>query len=811
MEYLEGETLEKKIARGPIKIDEALKIAIEIAEALDKAHRAGIVHRDLKPANVMLTKSGVKLLDFGLAKLRRAAAPISVSGITRLATVPQTAQGTILGTVHYMAPEQVEGGETDARADIWALGVVIYEMVTGFRPFEGSTAASVIGAILKDAPATISPRQPPAPLGFDHVVARCLEKDPDERWQTAADLCRELSWVSQSSANAPSTPTVHKRRLPGIRSAIATGGLAVVAGIAAFGLFNRSRERLEAGSVMKFEIAIPPRTVFASPDATLPSPQLAVSPDGKFIVFVAQAVGTETMLWLRPVDGTAATAIDGTEGALYPFWAPDSREVGFFAQGKLKRIDVRSGAPQILCDAVDPRGGTWSSSHIIVFGLSNTRLWRIAAGGGDPAPVTALADGEIGHRWPSFLSDGRRLLFQARHQRSADSTIDIVTVDGSERRRLFTSQFGALYVNGYVLSLASGTLSAQHFDPATGTLAGDATPITLGVAGSTASYGSFSASSTGLLAFASDTSGQMQLAWFGRTGTLLAPVGPPRDYADVQLMPDAQRALVTRTDAKTSSSNIWSIDVTTGESFPMTFADTTLAQPVVSPNGRQFIFRSSGQISAPIVRRQMSGSGVNEVLARTENLGVGARYSGNLFPTDWSPDGRFVLFHASYANSGYDIFVLPVVGDDRTPRVFVRTRADDVHARFSPDGRWVAYSSAESGQHQIYVQPFTGAEGRWQLSTEGGSEPRWRRDGRELYFIGADRRLMAVSITPGASFEHGSPTALFATRIASFANPYRTSYDVAPDGQRFLINSIGENATSPAISVIINWTAPLRK
>jgi serine/threonine protein kinase len=815
MQYLDGETLAARLARtkGPLPLDQALTIAIEIADALDKAHRAGITHRDLKPANIMLTKSGAKLLDFGLAKLRGPVAPISMSGMTRLATpTPNTAHGTILGTVHYMAPEQIEGREADARADLWALGVVLYEMLTGRRPFDGESPATVIGEILKGAPPPVSARQPLSPPLLDHIVGRCLDKDREERWQTAGDVRRELQWASTATAATAAItgrPTIARssRRSWAIGIAV----LFVSVAIAGVSLKLRSSSSPDMGPVMKFAIIPPPHTVFTSLEATLPSPHLAISPDGKWLAFVAQATGGDAMLWVRPIDGTEAVPLSGTEQATYPFWAPDSRTVGFFSQGKLRRIDIRSGAPQTLSDAVDPRGGAWSRDNVIVYGLNQTGLWRVAASGGSSVPVTTLSANETGHRWPSFLPDGQHVVFQARTIRGAEAAIDVAALDGSSRTRLLNSQFSVAYVNGYLLSLANGTLSAQRFDPVRRSVEGDAIPIAQGVAASTTLYGSFSASSTGLLAFASDMSGETQLAWYNRQGHLLGNVGAARDYSDVQLMPGGRRALVTRPDVKTSSANIWSIDVTTGDSFPLTFESNVAAQPVLSPDGREFVFRSNREIPAPMFRRLVSGAGSDEVVLRS--VRTGPRDSGNLFPTDWSPDGRFILFHVPYADTGYDVFALPLTGD-RTPRPFVRSRGADLHARFSPDGRWVAYSSAESGRHQIYVQPFPNADGRWQLSTDGGSEPRWRGDGRELFFIGSDRRLMAVPVTTGVtstSFEHGPPVALFATRVAEFANPYRTTYAVASDGQRFLINDIAENATPPTITVVVNWPGLLKR
>lgn len=810
MELLQGQTLAERLKKGALVLSEAMEISINVADALTAAHRQGIVHRDLKPANIMLTKSGAKLLDFGLAKLKGPAMPLSMTTIGAATTAhgPRTASGTILGTIHYMSPEQIEGREADGRTDIWALGVVIYEMVTGTRPFDGETGASIIGAVLKDTPPVLSSRQPLSPAALDHLVARCLEKERDDRWQSSGDVMRELQWIRD-------TPQVTIAQRPLVRSnsrsrilVVAAGVAGLTIGAAAMTVPTWRTSKVVPPPVMRFDVMAPPHTRFASPQATVPTPLLALSPDGKWLTFVAQGAGSDAMLWLRATDGSTAAELEGTEEATYPFWSPDSRAIAFFAQGKLKRIDVRAGAPQVICDAVDPRGGAWGADNIIVFGLNQTGLLRVAATGGEPIAFTTLQGRETGHRWPYFLPDGKHLLFQARVPRSSENTISVVGVDGSNRKVLFPSQFSTRFVDGFILTLSNGTLSAQPFDAATQAVTGDPVPIAQGVAGSTVNYGSFSASATGLLAYASDTNTEMQLSWFDRTGRRTSRVGPLRDYADVELMPDGRHALVTHTDAKASSSNVWSIDLTTGDSTPLTFDDATSAQPVVSPDGLEIVFRSSRELPAPIFHRFTSGVGGDDVLLRSS--GLGPRDSGNLFPTDWSRDGRFILFHAPYAETSYDIFALPMTGD-RKPRAFIRTRGADLHARFSPDGKWVAYSSAESGRHQIYVQPFPDAKGRWQISTDGGSEPRWRGDGREIFFLGADRRMMAVPVSTQPTFQHGAAAALFTTRVADFANPYRTSYDVTPDGQRFLINEAADDATQPAISMVVNWHALLKR
>jgi len=819
MELLEGQTLADKLStarRGAhgharvgqaLAIDEVIRCATQIADALEKAHRAAIVHRDLKPANIMLTKSGVKLLDFGLAKLRGPSLPASMTTVERAdGAGPTTEAGTILGTMHYMSPEQVEGREADARSDLWALGVIIYEMATGALPFDGESGASIIGAILRDVPAPVSSRQPLSPASLDHIVERCLEKDPDERWQSAADIKGELNWAARAphGAIAAAQSQASSRRRSGV---ILAGVLAgALCGAAAIALLRPSAA-IDT-SVLRLEVTAPPHASFGTPQATLPSPQIALSPDGKWLAFVAREIGSDATLWIRPIDGTTATPLTATEEATYPFWSPDSRTIAFFAQGKLKRIDIRAGAPQELCDAVDARGGSWSRDDVIVYALNNTGLWRIPAAGGTPTVLTTLEAGETGHRWPSFLPDGQHLLYTTRAVRQGDSVVGITSLDGSVRKRLFTSAFGAVAVGDQVLSLNDGVLTSQRLDERQLALVGESTPIANGVAGSTVLYGSFTASRTGLLAFASQSDAPTRLNWFSRDGRPLGPLGAPGNISDVRFTPDGKRALITRTDRKTNSANIWSLDAATGDAAPITFEPAIAAQAVISPDGRELIYRSTRELPAVLLRRPLAGTAADAVMLHPRDLKLGPHDSGNLFPSDWSRDGRFILFYAAFAETSYDVF--SVVAGEHTVHPVVRSRGSDLHPRFSPDARWVAYSSSESGRTQVYVQSFPDGTGRWQLSTQGGAEPRWRGDGKEVFFLAPDGHVMSVSIDATASFQPGTARPLFDARLPDFSNPYRSSYDVTPDGQRFLINTASEGSDSP-ITVVVNWTRLLRR
>jgi serine/threonine protein kinase len=801
MPHLEGETLAARLARakGPLPLGEALRIAIEIADALDKAHRAGITHRDLKPANVMVTKTGAKLLDFGLAKLRGPAAPISMSEMTQLATaMPNTAQGTILGTVHYMAPEQVEGREADARSDIWALGVVLYEMIAGERPFDGESPASIIGSILKDTPVLVSTRQPLVPPTVDHIVVRALDKDADERWQSAADLRRELQWARGD--RGPTSPSgVRASRQASWVAWLAASVVAFAAGVVATRVTSRLPATLDA--IVRFSVYPPPTTSFSAAPATVPSPQLAVSPDGKWLAFVAEVTGAHPMLWLRALDNVVASPIPGTEDASYPFWAADSHAVAFFARGKLLRIDVRGGSPLSVCDVADPRGGAWGSRDVIVFADNQSPIFQVPASGGKPVAVTTLGPGEA-HRWPSFLPDGRRFLFFTRRGSSVESEIAVGSLDGQAPKKVMTSQYEVHFAApDSVLYVSNATLMRQGFDIASGRLVGEPRALADSVAASSVNYASFSTSDTGVLAFAGAGSARSELTWVSRDGRKLGTIGQPSDYADVRLSRDGSRVFVTRVEQGGRVGNIWVSDFSSGLFSPLTFDSGISASPVPSPDGREIMFRSIRELPAPMFRRLTSGAGTEELYLAANKGDLSG--SANVLPSDWSPDGRYVAFHTAFPGSSYDIFVVPTTGD-RRPRLIVRTPAPDVQARFSPDTRFLAYVSAESGRMEVYVQPFPSTGGRWQISVDGGTEPRWRADGRELFFLGLDRRLMAAAVELGPSLSHRPPVPLFTTKVAAVGSPFRTSYDVSADAQRFLVNEAVDMALATSITVVTN-------
>ncbi len=800
MEYLDGETLAARLAKGAMPIDVALRHAIEIADALDKAHRAGIVHRDLKPGNIMLTKSGAKLLDFGLAKTTPTAIAASGLSIAPTLQTPMTMEGTILGTLQYMAPEQIEGQDADARTDIFAFGAVLYEMLTGKKAFEGKTQASLIGAILEREPAKISTLVPLTPAALDWAVTVCLAKNPDERWQNAGDVARQLKRIAAVDDAPPGAVVTRQTRartlVPWL---VATA--AVLALIAASAIeLRRPTANLP---VVRFDITTPPTR-----DAT----SFAISPDGQQLVFVATTEGV-SKLWLRPLNQTTAQPLNGTDGAIYPFWSPDSRSIGFFADSKLKRLDLGGGAPQALANAQAGRGGTWNSDGVILFNPdgqlgASSILMRVAATGGTATAVTRLSAGEATHRWPQFLVDGRRFLFFSAYGPPSTQGMYLASLDGGAPSRIEgTSSPGLFAPPNTLLFLRQDALMAVVFDPQRGVIAGDpalvAEPVgtDFGV-----QRGAFSVSLSGVLAHRAVTgSPRRQLVWMNRAGMQLGIVGPPDEatLADPELSPDGRQIAVRRT--LQGNLDLWLIDVQRGIQNRFTFDANADEYGVWSPDGGRIVFISNrGGSAFELFEKAASGA------SEEHSLGVKA-----VVAQSWSSDGRFLLFRQTDATTGADLWALPMTGE-RKPFPVMRTRFDERFGNFSPDGRWLAYESNESGQFEIYVRPFPGSGGKWQVSPAGGTQVRWRHDGKEIFYLAPDGRLMAVPISVAADAQTLTvdvPVPLFLTHLAEGPGIVagRNQYAVASDG-RFLMNvSVDDAVPAPPITIVQNWQAAIKK
>jgi len=824
LEYLEGETLDARLKSAPgsgLPSRDALRIATEILDALDKAHRSGIVHRDLKPANVMLTKSGAKLLDFGLAK--SAAPVIATSGLSMAPTTPPTltAQGTILGTFQYMAPEQIEGLDADARTDIFAFGAVLFEMLTGRPAFEGKTRAQLLGAILKDEPPTVSSLNAAIPKSLDRIVATCLAKDPDDRWQTARDLLRELRWATAERDVRNAEAGRRGSRFGGSLTWALLGMLTVALVATGTLAWRHLREIPSVAESLQFTVAPPDNTQLGGPagGGSGSATQLAISPDGRSIVLVARA-DTKYTLWLRTLATAGFRQLTGTDDAAFPFWSPDSRFIGFFAGGKLKKVQAAGGPPITLCDALQGRGGTWNRDNVIVFGILTHPLQRVSAAGGTPTPVGQLdkSYSETSQRFPQFLPDGRHILFTgatgAAGAAPKPSRIRIGALDGTPAETLLEAESSVAYADGHLLFLRDASLMAEPFDPVSLKFTGDPFPVAEQVGTEGSRYTSFSVSATGTLVYAhGGLLPASRLTWFDRSGRALGDVSDPAAYLGASLSPDERRVAATIASSDGLNpvrTNVWIIDVARNVSSRLTFG-TAEQYPVWSRDSSRVLFLSMNAQAPGIYEKAAAGTRDEELVLKGVENAIGAG-SGLPSPNDWSPDSRFILYQiASGSPSGTDLWVLPQSGDKK-PFPIVQGPGPDANATFSPDGRWIAYNAAESSTSQVYVQPFPPTGGRFQVSKDGGAQPRWRGDGRELFFLALDGRMMAAPIEPSPEFQPGLPKALFNTGSLLTANAGQ--YAATKDGNRFLVivpRSSDRNATQTPLTVIVNWLATLQK
>jgi serine/threonine protein kinase len=805
MEYLEGETLSDRLAKGPLAFDSVLRYGLEIADALDKAHRQGIVHRDLKPGNVMLTKSGVKLLDFGLAKAVAPSAARSGASLTALPTEARgsnlTEEGTILGTFQYMAPEQLEGRDADARTDIFAFGAVLYEMATGKKAFSGRSQASLISSIMGSEPPAVSTVAPMTPAAFDRVVRTCLAKDPDDRWQTAHDIGVQLKWIQEGGSAvvaAPSVAAPRKRSAPLIPWLIA----AATAGLIA--LAARDWLRPSAPSrVLRFAVLPPEKTIFTPPGEHASS-QFALSPDGRSIAFVASPHGGRALLWIRPLDSLSAVSFPGSEDAVHPFWSPDSRSIGFFTPTSLKRVEASGGPPQKICDSSGGRGGSWSPEGVIVFADSAaTPLFRVPDSGGEPEPVTRLnvSRGENSHRYPFFLSDGRRFLYWMRGRQREHQGIYVASLDSPEGRLVLkTESLGVYAPPRHLLTVRQGMLVAYPFDE-TNARVGDR-PIRIAESipsGAPPGYAPI-AVSRDVLAYSSSFPRGRELLWIDRSGHTLGNVGEAGDYSTPDLSPDAKRLAVSMREGSKVDSDIWLFDFGRGAWSRFTFDAGNERAPLWSPDGNRILFGSSARGLMDLYEKPAGGAGEPLLLLGTPE---------DKFPSDWSRDGRFVVYHTYGGKNAWDIWIAPTGGGKPFP--FLASRFTEVQGRISPDGRWVAYASDESGRVEISVTDFPAKKGRWQISTNGGLQPAWRADGKELFYVTPDQALMSVALRAGDVLETAPPVALFKTNFPPWVPAYWRYYDPSEDGQRFLVAALLAEAGAAPINVVVNWTAALKK
>ncbi len=838
-ELLEGETLRDRLNRGStassasdaggLAVRKAVDYANQVARGLAAAHEKGIVHRDLKPENLFVTTDGrVKILDFGLAKLTEVDAAHPGGG--SLPTVaPVTEPGMLLGTMGYMAPEQVRGQPADHRSDIFAFGAILYEMLSGQRAFRGATAADTISAILDKDPTDLPLAERHIPPALERVVDRCLEKSPAARFQSTHDLAFALDGLSSHSESGVAVGALPapkaKRREPLAWALVGVLALVIVAGGA-----WRFIQPAAVSESIRFPVSSTPDAIINGGANTA---SLAVSPDGRRIVFAAtRRAGGSPLLWMRSLDSLEARALLGTEhsGTAGPFWSPDSRFIGFFADGKLKKIDISGGAPQTLCDSPNSAGGTWNRDGVIVFGSISTGLSRVSAAGGQPTPAITLDRGrqETSHRYPFFLPDGRRFVYLVQ----PGNALVVGSLDSPQVTRLVAADSKATYApSGHLLFVRQATLFAQPFDADRLKLTGEAAPVAeqvaFNVGGGNAAY---SVSDTGMLVYRTGGGGvnTNQLTWFDRTGKTLSTVGAPADYRGIELAPDARRVAVHPHELA-GGGDIWLRDLSRETTTRLTFGAHNTS-PVWSPDGTRIAFGSnrppSGQTSA-----DPYGGGFNLYEKRADGTGDVTMLFDSVAsklptiwmqPTSWSPDGQLLVFERIDPSTSFDIWALPLTGD-RKPRPLVQTEFQEFEGQISPDGRWLAYASNETRRLEVYVRPLSGSAGKWQISTTGGSYPRWRRDGKELFYLGSDHKLMAVQMSGGGpAVEAGIPHPLFDARLAAVfvsgtgsngtaSTPY--PYVVSDDGQRFMVSVDvrQQQASDTPLTVVVNWTAGLKK
>jgi eukaryotic-like serine/threonine-protein kinase len=821
-ELLEGETLRERLSQpsrasilGPLHpgpasgatssatvtglpVRRAIEYAVQIAHGLAAAHDKHLVHRDLKPENVFITTDGrVKILDFGLAKLTQADVVVNATELAPTTPALNTQAGQVLGTMGYMAPEQVRGLAVDHRTDIFAFGVMLYEMLSGQRAFQGATSADTITAILKDDPPDLPVAERHISPALERIVDRCLEKSPTARFQSATDLAFALESLSshsdrsEASGVANVTPTRRSSATLAWSVAAVAGTALIATGILAL---RHLREAAPPADPVRFAIAPPANTPLS-----IGAP-LTISPDGRHVVFGASSKG-QPALWVRPLGEMAARQLPGTERATFPFWSPDSRSLGFFAGGKLVKTQLSGGVAVPLCEAPVGRGGAWNDDNTIVFASGTGGLQKVASAGGTPVRVTTPADGEGDHRWPWFLPDGRHFLYVASAAASGrpTGTLWIGSLDSSERTSIGPADSNATYSAGHVLFNRGNTLMAQPFDAEARKLTGDPFPIADQIVpiGSTLKA-PYSVSASGVLGYRTGLGLLSQLTWFDRSGKSLGPVGAPAVYVNLGLSPDDRRLA---TSVVGDGINIWILDLARAAApSRLTSNPSGDFDPGWSPDGTQVVFSSRRMNKYELYRQAADGTGRAELLLKPDT-GAGA--------PDWSRDGRFVAF-----SSQGDVWVLPLTGlgsptiEAGKPFPFLQTPLDEGDAAVSPDGRWMAYFVTEAGQPQIYVQAFPSGGSKSRISTSGGTEPRWRGDGKELFFLAPDGTMMSAGIDTAKEFNATVPQPLFQSGIAAIQNNH--PYVVTRDGQRFLIPVIDQSAASQ-MTVVLNWVAGVQK
>ena len=797
MQFLEGETLADRLARGPLSIKETLDIGIQVAEALAAAHRAGIVHRDLKPGNVMLTRAGARLLDFGLA--RTVAATGSAHGATAAGDdrIALTTQGTLLGTLHYMAPEQLDGREVDTRADIFAFGAVLFEMVTGLKAFEAETPARVLSAILRDEPTRVSTLVPVTPAGLDELIHTCLAKDPNERWQGMSDVARQLRWLQTALSNARSGATVRPAPIAARSGRFRSWPVAaaVIAGLAAGAALVAAFNRAQAAAPIRLHALVLP------PDNSFLTGGVALSPDGRTLAFVATDANGERQLWIRQLDAARPLPLEGTTGASDPFFSPSGSEIAFFANDELKRVSVSGGAVVVICEAGAGAGGTWNADGVIVFNPHQQgHLMRVAAAGGLPEPVTSLdaAADETHHLYPSFLPDGRHYVYYVAGKRRG---LHVGELGSQQRTFLFdpdpslppgaAATPGVYAGSGHLLYVRDRVLMARAFDAGSLQLTGEAVKLADTVDYNPPGQAAFAVSSGVLVYRPRQHLALGLLMWIDRAGEFTEIPASAAAYRQISIAPDGRTAAVERSDAQGVSS-VWTIDLQAGMTVRVP-AEYWSGSPVWSRDGSHLAYSIAADSPPNVVVRADRGAGSEQRLTTSSNI----QYAGG-----FTPDARTVLFRSFSSDTGWDLFTVAADGTS-PPQRLLQTPANETEMSLSPDGRFLAYTSDDSGRTEVYVSRFPEMSGRVAVSVGGGHRPLWRADGRELFFVGSGNRLMAAGVTINGTAPSIAP-ASSVLEVPLFGGLYAPS----PDGKRFVIAMPAPSTDVVPMELRINPLAP---